>query len=128
MTELQKVASGPVAQHVEVITDLLEASASLAGLALVFLGMIATATASTDVNDTRTVAERARRPVYAVGFAFLAGVLCVATAALWLVALRSVFSLYVVTVVLFFLQLALLISATAWSIRQLLRRGAAVTR
>jgi hypothetical protein len=110
-----------VDQHVNVITDLLEASASLAGLALVFLGMIATATASDSPGEKPAVADRARRPVYAVLLAFFSGVLCVATAAVWLVALRSMFALYVATVALFFLQLGLLISATSWSIRQVLR-------
>jgi hypothetical protein len=87
-TQLRDAANlALVEQHVDVITDLLEASASLAGLALVFLGMIATATASDRPGERRSVAERARRPVYAVLLAFFSGVLCVAFAAVWLVAL-----------------------------------------
>jgi hypothetical protein len=109
-------------QHTSVITDLLDASASLSGLALVFLGMIATATATNEPGEKRSVAEKARRPVYAVLLAFVAGVLCVVTAATWLVALRFAYPLFVVTVVLFFLQLALLLFATSWSIREILRR------
>jgi hypothetical protein len=109
-------------EHAAVITDLLGASASLAGLALVFLGMIATATASDEPGEKRSVAARARRPVYAVLLAFVFGVLCVATAAIWLVALRSVIALYMITIVLFFVQLALLLSATSWSVRQVLLR------
>jgi hypothetical protein len=111
-----------VQQHAAVITDLLDASASLSGLALVFLGMIATATATNEPGEKPSVAEKARRPVYAVLLAFVAGVLCVATAAIWLVALRSAFPLYVVTVLLFFVQLALLLAATNWAIRAILRR------
>jgi hypothetical protein len=110
-----------VQEHIDVISDLLGASASLAGLALVFLGMIATSMASDTPGDGISVADKARRPVYAVLLAFVAGVLCVASAAVWLVALRSAFALYVVTVTLFFVQLAFLISATSWSIRQVLR-------
>jgi hypothetical protein len=113
-----------VEQHADVVTVLLEASASLAGLALVFLGMIATATASNAPGETPSVAEKARLPVYAVLVAFLAGILCVATGAVWLVAFRSVFTVYVLTVTLFLVQLALLIGATIWSVRQLLRRRA----
>jgi hypothetical protein len=111
-----------VEQHADVIMDLLEASASLAGLALVFLGMIASATAVNAPGEPPSVTDKARLPVYAVLVAFLSGILCVATAAVWLVALRSVFAVYVLTVSLFFLQLALLISATSWSVRRLLRR------
>jgi small-conductance mechanosensitive channel len=111
-----------VQQHAEVINDVLEASASLAGLALVFLGMIATATASNDPSDRRgPVPEKARRPVYAILLAFSAGILCVATAAVWLVALQSALALYVVTIALFFLQLGLLLFATGWSIRRVLQ-------
>jgi hypothetical protein len=111
-----------VQQHASVVADLLDASASLSGLALVFLGMIATATATNEPGEKRSVTEEARRPVYAVLFAFVAGVLCVVTAAIWLVAFRSAFALYVVTVLLFFVQLALLLGATNWAIRVILRR------
>ena len=54
-----------VQQHAAVIADLLDASASLSGLALVFLGMIATATATNEPGEKTAVAEKARRPVYA---------------------------------------------------------------
>jgi hypothetical protein len=110
-----------VEQHVDVVTTLLEASATLAGLELVFLGMIATATASDAPGEARSVVDKARRPVYAILIAFLAGVLCVATAAVWLAAADTVFALYITTVILFFVQLIFLISTTSWSIRQVLR-------
>lgn len=105
-----------------VISDLLEASAGLAGLALVFLGMIATATASREAGEKKLVARRASRPVYAVMLAFVAGIFCVAVAAIWLVTGRHVTALYAATIVLFFTQLWLLISATTWVVRQLLKR------
>lgn len=94
-----------MSDHAEIISDLLGASASLAGLALVFLGLLATTTAAHESGERRSVVERARRPVYAVLLAFVAGVLCVAAAAIWLVAFRSVLALYVVTVTLFFVLL-----------------------
>jgi len=109
-----------MAKHADIVTVLLQASATLAGLALVFLGMIASATAARSPGETRSVLEKARRPVYATLSAFVAGVLCVVMATIWLVGPRPA-GLYATVVGLFFVQLAGLLTTTSWSIRQLLR-------
>lgn len=104
-----------VLQHKDVILAVLSASAALAGLVLVFLGLVATSVASYAPGTKKTIVAKARRPVYGILASFGLGVLCVGFATWWALLLRGSHPLYVVTVVLFVAQLASLVVATFWA-------------
>lgn len=107
-------------EHKDVVLAIMATSAGLAGLDLVFLGLVATATGAFSPGTKPTIIAKARRPALAVLFSFMAGIGCVAVATAWLVLLRDVHSLYLITLVLFVTQLASLCIATVWAVRRTL--------
>lgn len=92
----------------------------MSGLVLVFLGLVAAATATFPGGTKPKIVSKARRPVYAVLASFGIGIVCVGAATWWLILLRDDHALYLATVWLFFAQLVSLIVATGWSVRRAL--------
>lgn len=107
-----------VVQHKDIELALLGASAGLAGLVLVFLGLVASATSSFPPGTKPDIMRRARRPVWAILGSFALGIACVAAATAWLVFPDHNGGLYQITVVLFVAQLVSLVAATAWAVRR----------
>jgi hypothetical protein len=108
---------GATVEHKDVVITLLGASAGLAGLALVFLGLVAAATGSYPPGTKPEIIARKRRPAWAVLLSFGLGVLCVSTAAWWLLLLHDDRRLYIGVTCLFFAQLVALVVATIWTMR-----------
>jgi hypothetical protein len=77
------VANG-IAQK-DVVLSILGASAGLAGLILVFLGMVISGYQSYPADTPKKVKERAQDAVWPVVWVFGFGILTTAIAALWLV-------------------------------------------
>ena len=102
------------------VLALLGASAGLAGLVLVFLGLVLNAYAGLD----NPVPKGTKRPYRQVGggllAAFAIGLACVVVAATWLTELQDNHTLYLATVYLFFVQIAALVGTTAWTSKELL--------
>lgn len=107
-------------EHKDVVLALLGASAGLAGLVLVFLGLVATATGSFPGGTKSAIVAKARRPVWAVLTSFSLGIACVAVATCWLLALNDPHALYLAAAWLFFAQLISLVVATVWAVRKAL--------
>ncbi len=103
--------------HEDVVLALLGASAGLSGLVLVFLGLVASATASFAPGTKPAIVNKARRPAYGVLASFGVGIACVGCAAWWLLLLHDNHALYLAVVWLFFAQLASLVVATVWAVR-----------
>lgn len=99
-------------QHKDVVLALLGVSAALAGLVLVFLGLIITAYQSFRTPTPAPVLNRYRRIAVTVLAAFGLGIACVVVATLWLLRLEDSQGLYVATVLLFSAQMAALLIAT----------------
>ncbi len=106
--------------HKDVVLALLGASASLAGLLLVFLGFVVSVYSGLSDDHVRRIRDELGRAALALLGAFVVGLSCVGCAAGWLVGLGDDQSLYVAAVVLFFTQLVGLVAATAWTLRQLM--------
>ncbi len=107
---------GATVEHKDVVIALLGASAGLAGLALVFLGLVEAATAVYPGGTKRAIIEARRRPALAVLASFGLGVLCVAAAAWWLLLLGGDRRLYICVAALFAAQLVALVVATIWTV------------
>lgn len=107
-------------QHKDVVLALLGASAGLSGLVLVFLGLVVAAYGGLAGDTPRAVRAPLRRAGWVILSAFALGVACVATAVLWLLLLTGAQALYVLTVGLFLAQLAALVFASVWTLRELL--------
>src|SRR4051794_23334846 len=99
-------------QHKDVVLALLGASAGLAGLALVFLGLVVANLQSFAGGTRNAILDRYGRPAVAVLFASALGLVVVAMSVSWLVLLHDNHALYVSVVGLFFLELASLVIAT----------------
>jgi hypothetical protein len=106
--------------HQDVMTALLEASATLAGLLLVFLGFILTASGTLD-DDVPVAVHKSLQTVSLVLLvAFAIGLSSVAVAAAWLFIAPGSGWLYDLAFTLFALQIAGLAGATGWTVRGLL--------
>jgi hypothetical protein len=101
------------------MTALLEASATLAGLLLVFLGFILTASGTLD-DDVPLAVHKSLQKVSLVPFI---GLSSVAVSAAWLVTAPGGDPLYDTALSLFALQVAGLAAATGWTVRGLLWAG-----
>jgi hypothetical protein len=110
-----------VATHRDVVVALLEASASLSGLLLVFLGFVV----SIYTGLSRGTADKARASLEraAIGLlvSFLIGLSCVALATAWLVDQERDAALYATTIGFFGAQLVGLGVATALAMKAMLR-------
>jgi len=69
------------------------------------------------IPGARIEVRRARRPAYGVITSFAIGAICVAIATLWLLEPQYEF-LYIVTVLVFLLQLGSLVCAALWAVRR----------
>ncbi len=98
--------------HKDFTITVVGAAAGLGGLTLVFLGLVFTAYNALPGPDA-SVKTRYRRLTVLVGAAFLSSLLSVTTGVVWLADLGGPHGLYVATVALFFVQLALAALAAA---------------
>jgi hypothetical protein len=105
------------------MTALLEASATLAGLLLVFLGFILTASGTLEDDVPVAVYKSLQTVSLVLLFAFGIGLSSVAVSAAWLVTAPGGDLLYNVALSLFALQIAGLAGATGWTVRGLLWAG-----
>lgn len=114
--KLARMASSEVIgltiQHKDVVLALLGVSAGLAGLILVFLGLVISTYQSFPPPTPAPVLNRYRRIAAMVLGAFGLGIACVVVAAMWLIRLGNSEGLYAATVALFFAQIAALLIAT----------------
>jgi hypothetical protein len=104
----------------DIVLAVLGASAALAGLVLVFLGLVAAATASYSPGTAESIIAKARRPAYAVLGSFGLGIACVALCALWLLLSTESGPVFWIAIVLFFAQLFSLVVATVWAVKKAL--------
>jgi hypothetical protein len=110
--------------HQVVVIALLESSATLSGLLLVFLGFILTASGSLDDDVPLAVHKALHKVSLILLTAFAIGLSSVAVSAAWLVAAPSSGDpLYDAALSLFALQIAGLAAATGWTVRALLWAG-----
>lgn len=107
--------------HKDVVLAVLGASAGLAGLTLVFLGLVVSAYQSYE-TATKKIRERYRHAAVVVLAAFFCGVLCVALATAWLVNYDCNTALYVAVIVSFAVELVLLCGATVLTVRRVMWR------
>ena len=105
--------------HQDVVIAMLGASAGIAGLTLVFLGLVIASLQGFQPGTADKVIEPFRRPAATVLVAFGASILCVVLAAVWLVRPGDVRALYVATIWLFFVQLAALVVAVVHVMRKI---------
>lgn len=106
--------------HKDVVLALMGASAGLAGLLLVFLGLVVGAYGGLAGDTPAAVKKPLRRIGRFLMVAFIVGLACVGVATGWLVQLTGSQALYVTTVVLFAVQLAALLFGTGWTLKELL--------
>lgn len=106
--------------HAGTVSALLGASAALAGLVLVFLGLVVGAYGGLAGDTPKAVKEPLRRTGRAVLVPFGLALACMTTATLWLAVSGRAEGLYVATVVLFIAQVVALAAAALWTLRELL--------
>lgn len=111
--------SGGTVEHRDVVLAVVGISAGLAGLALVFLGLVVSTYQSFVAPTPDTVLARYRLVVGVVLAAFAVGLACVVVATLWLLSLTDHQALYVATVGLFAAQLVSLLVATVFTVSRL---------
>ncbi len=104
-----------------VVPTLLGASAGLAGLTLVFLGVILSTYRGFGPETPPRVLARYRRPALAVLVSFAGCLATVVLGACWMLT-RDNDVVYVLCVVLFFAQLALLSGSAAYVMRRVMWR------
>jgi hypothetical protein len=104
-----------------VVPTLLGASAGLAGLTLVFLGVILSTYRGFGAETPARVLERYRRPALAALVSFAACLATVVLGACWMLTGDNDV-LYVLCVVLFFAELALLCGSAAYVMRRVMWR------
>ena len=109
--------------HQDVMTALLGASATLAGLLLVFLGFILTTSGTLDEDVPVAVHRTLQRVSLVLLIVFAIGLLSVAISTAWLVTAPGDDPLYDTALSLFALQLMGLAGATGWTVRGLLWAG-----
>jgi uncharacterized membrane protein len=114
-------------EHRDVVLGILGAASGLAGLTLVFLGLLVTAYQA-EPNPSDRYRARYRQLGGAILISFVVSMACVAVATVWLVELRNIQALYVTVVASFFVSLAILLIATGFVVRRLLFRPTHHTR
>jgi uncharacterized membrane protein len=107
---------GTTLQRSDIVIALLGVSAGLAGLILVFLGLVVTAYQSFAGDTPERILGRYRRATGVILVAFGLGIACVLSAFLWLVEFGERPSLYTTTLWLFGSQIAALVCATGWTV------------
>lgn len=104
----------------DVVLAFLGASAALAGLVLVFLGLVTAAYGALAGDTPKAVKKPLRRTGRVVLVPFGLAVACMAVATVWLLLSKPNEGLYVATVTLFLAQLASIVGAALWTLRELL--------
>lgn len=100
-------------EHKDVMVAALGASAGIAGLTLVFLGLVVSSVRAYEPGVSPKVLAKQRRPARTVLAAFGCSLLATVLAAAWLVSLGDPQWLYVTAVVAFFAQIVVLCVAVA---------------
>ena len=98
-------------EHKDVILAILGASAGIAGLTLVFLGLVIASLQGFAPGTREDVIKPFRRPAMTTIVAFGASIVSVALATIWLIKLGDVHWIYDLTVWIFFVQLVVLAAA-----------------
>jgi hypothetical protein len=106
--------------HGDVIITVLGAAAALAGLVLVFLGIVVTTFQSYPGNIDDTLRRGFRQDSILTLIPFALGVVCVCLSAAWLLLSKNNESLYIAAIVTFFLQLGSLLLAAGLVTRRVL--------
>jgi hypothetical protein len=107
-------------EHKDVVLAVLGASAALAGLVLVFLGLVVAAYGSLAGDTPKAVKAPLRRTGRVVLAPFGLAIVCMVAATLWLVRSGRSEGLYVTTLALFLTQLCALVGSALWTLRELL--------
>lgn len=110
MALTRKVAGGSVA-HKDVIITVLGAAGALAGLVLVFLGIVVTTFQSYPGDVDNEIRNGFRQDSILTLIPFVLGIACVCLSVGWLLLSRNNEVLYVAAVLVFFVQLASLLLA-----------------
>jgi hypothetical protein len=105
--------------HGDVIVAVLGTSAGIAGIVLVFLGLILAAYQSFAADTPPAVLDRFRRSTILTFGAFVVGIVSVVLATAWLIELQDHQALYVATLCVFMAQIAVTVIAAGWVVRQL---------
>jgi uncharacterized membrane protein len=108
-----------VVEHKDVVLALLGASAALAGLVLVFLGLVISAYSNLGAAPKGSKAPYRRSGVALLG-AFRVGVSCLVVGLCELLLLHNNQYLYVTTVILFLGQIGALLGTSIWVAMELL--------
>jgi hypothetical protein len=106
--------------HGDVIITVLGAAAVLAGLVLVFLGIVVTTFQSYPGNIDDALRSGFRQDSILTLIPFVLGVACVCLSAVWLLLPENNESIYVAAVAAFFFQLASLLLAAVLVTRRVL--------
>ena len=106
----------------DVILGLFGVAAGLAGLALVFLGLIVTALQSFEGSTPRAVLSPYRYAATTTAIAFIVGLACVVASAVWLFGVGQTQLLYLAAGWLFAAQILALLAATVWTVWRLVWR------
>jgi hypothetical protein len=107
----------------DVVITLLGVSAGLAGLALVFLGLVVTTYQGFPGDTPAKVRDRYRNVAMGVLIAFVVGLGCVVVGTSWLVIRPREHGLYAAVLWLFGAQLVTPLAATGWSLNRILWGG-----
>ena len=105
--------------HQDVIITVLSAAAGLAGLVLVFLGIVVTTFQSYAPEDAATVRPGFRRDAKVTLASFAVGLLCVVLSTAWLLTTNNQ-GLYIAALLTFFGQLVLLVLAASFVTKRVL--------
>jgi hypothetical protein len=106
--------------HKDVITTVLAAAGGLAGLVLVFLGIVVTTYQSYPGNVDASVTSGFRQDAILTLIPFALGIACVCLSTVWLLLSKNNEGLYLAAIVLFFAQLASLLLAAGLVTRRVL--------
>jgi uncharacterized membrane protein len=109
-----------VVEHKDVVLALLGASAALAGLLLVFLGLVTAAYGGLAGDDPPSVRGPLRRTALVLMADLGAGLAAVVCSTVWLTELTGGRVLYGATIVLFLVQITGLMVGTVWTLRELM--------
>jgi hypothetical protein len=105
--------------HKDIVIALLGASATLAGLILVFVGLVVSAYATLPGDTVKIVKDRLRHTAGWTLVPFGLGLAQIVAATIWLLH-PSCFGAYGLTVILFFATVAAVAAAAGWTVWQLM--------
>jgi hypothetical protein len=99
--------------HEDVVTTVLAAAGGLAGLVLVFLGIVVTTFQSYPGDATNQIRRGFRQDSILTLLPFVLGIACVCVSVVWLLLSKNNEPLYLAAVVTFFVQLGSLLLAAS---------------